>query len=291
MLFPTVIDVEIVRGLCNARCIMCSIESPKVRPGIVMTNQRFEQILDSFEPYAAQITQVNLVGMGEPLLDPQVCSKVRISKRILPLARVAIITNAALLSPQLCRNILEARCDDIILSIDSTRKDVYERIRIPLKFEKTLENVHHFIKERNKGSFKTRVMVRMIEQELNRGEWQEYVVYWQQYCNPIIGDMILLFPVHKWPKEETEAEAIHLVCPYVFERMSITANGEVQLCCVDIGADFYPIGSLFDQDPISVFNGKFFSMVRSKMTDNQWQDLRYCNTCDIPLVREKRRSV
>lgn len=290
MIFPTVIDVENVRGLCNARCTMCSIESPKARPGMVMSDQVFEQILHRYEALAQPLTQVNLVGIGEPLIDPHVCEKIRLSKRVLPATRLTIITNGALLTPALSIDILQSGCDDIIFSIDSRHKEAYEGIRIRLSFEKTMDCTHRFIHERNRGGYRTKVMVRMIEQELNKGEWPEYVQYWQQHLSPEMGDMILFFPVHKWPENEKSAQLSHVICPYVFNRMSITAEGKIQLCCVDTGADFYLIGSVLEQDPLSAFNGEIFSMVRKKMEDGLWNDLAYCSRCNVPMQREKRLS-
>lgn len=290
-LTPSVIDVENVRGLCNARCAMCNIDSPKVKPGLVMKNEVYEQILHRFEPIANSLNQVNLVGMGEPLLDRQICQKISITKRILPLSRVAIITNASLFNPALVDCILDSSCDDIIISVDSIRKNVYENIRLRLNFEKVMENVHSLIKKRDKGNYQTKVLVRMIEQESNQNEWKEYVDYWRRYLNPNVGDMILLFPAHQWPENEKQAQLEHIICPYVFNRMSLTAEGMIQLCCVDIGADFYALGNVISQDPRSVFNGETFSMIRDAMFENRWHELPYCNRCNVPLQREKRLSV
>lgn len=288
---PSVIDVENVRGLCNARCVMCAIDSPKVKPGMVMDNQTFTRLLNQFAPYANDMEQVNLVGMGETLVDPQICEKIIISKVILPLARVAIVTNAGLLSPITAKRILDSGCDDILLSIDSLKKPIYENIRVRLDFDKVIDNVQHFIQERDRGNYKTKIMVRIIEQESNKNEWQDYLEYWRSRLCHEMGDMILLFPVHKYPDRAMEPQANHVVCPYVFNRMSLSADGMIQLCCVDIGADFYPLGNILNQDPSSVFNGDIFSMVRQAMNENRWQELPYCNRCNVPLQREKRFGI
>jgi len=221
MLIPTVVDIETVRGICNARCIMCSIESPKVQPGIVIPNQVFEKILRRYAPYAVHLIQVNLVGIGEPLVDLQVREKVKITKCVLTSARLAIITNASLLTPVLSKNVLDSWCDDMIVSIDSIYKVAYEGIRIRLNLEKSLDCINGFTKERDSG---------------------------------------------------------------------ITTQGMIQLCYLDIGANFCSLGSILDQDLASIFSGDIFSMIRDAMNENCWQELPCFNRCNIPLQREKRLS-
>lgn len=152
-----------------------------------------------------------------------------------------------------------------------------------------MENAHNFIAERDRGGYKTKILVRMILQEANRTEWESYLTYWSKYLSS--GDMVLWFPVHQWPDLSSALQESHAVCPYIFDRMTISAEGAIEFCCVDTDADFYALGNVLDQDPIAAFNREVFAKGRKAMGSGHWQELEYCKRCDVPLQRKERGGV
>ena len=79
MLIPSFIDIENVHGYCNARCTMCSIWESKLKPDI-MSNESFNRILDRFVHYSSKVTSLNIVGLGESLIDSGLSRKIKYAK-------------------------------------------------------------------------------------------------------------------------------------------------------------------------------------------------------------------
>lgn len=286
---PINIDIENVRGLCNAKCPMCNLQMQDFETAI-MSDDLFSEIIQRFKSNISDIKQCNFVGMGETLIDRGIVEKIKRGKQ-LGLQYITIVTNGSLLKIDLAENILNAGCDEILISIDSIHKSVYENIRVGLIFEDVMTNVLNLIKLRDQGNYKTRIIVRMITQDLNNDEWPEYEKFWKTHLNHQTGDMILWFPIHEWPNARLSEQNDHAVCPYIFDRMTINVYGEIQFCCVDVFADFYKLGSILNQEPIRVFNNEIFSKAREQMKQGLWNDLEYCYRCNVPLQRAKRGGV
>jgi len=283
MLIPSLVSIENVHGYCNASCKMCSIAKSKIKPHI-MQNEPFNTILKKFVPYINRINGLDIVGMGETLIDPGLSEKIKYAKSI-GFRNISIATNAALLDEVKSKKLLKSNLDIILFSIDSLKKEIYEEIRKNLSFESVMENVRRFLRIRDKGHFKTKVFVRIIEQELNSQEWKYYTSYWSKYLKVKDGDMILKFPVHNWADSMVEK---NIVCPYIFDRIVINSKGNVAFCCIDIDANFYRLGNLFDNDPVEIFNNRIFVDARRRMEIGEINSLKHCRKCDVPLKRMSR---
>ena len=76
MIVPKHLDIANVYGYCNAGCDMCAMKTMKAKPGI-MTNEVFESIIAKFSAGdICGINALNLVGIGESLLDPGLTAKI-----------------------------------------------------------------------------------------------------------------------------------------------------------------------------------------------------------------------
>ncbi|MGA3207960.1 MAG: radical SAM protein [Syntrophales bacterium] len=284
---PSVIDIETVHGICNASCIMCSIRSSSQRPQI-MHQDMFLSILNRLIPYRQYIEYLNIVGLGEAILDPDVFAKIQAAKEA-RFRQVSLPTNGGILDEQRTSMLLDSGIDIVIFSIDSLIPDKFERIRQGLSFQRVIDNIHRLIELRNSGGYSTTICVRMIEQKLNDDEWQYYTSYWSQYLALSRGDMVLRFPRHNWADAECTIPK-SVPCPYVFDRITINASGMIQFCCIDVDASFYKLGSAFDEDPVNIFNGTVFREARRLMKEGRINELEHCSRCDVPLKRLHREK-
>jgi len=285
MLIPSVIDIETVHGFCNASCPMCNIENSK-KTSRLMSNVDCEILLNKLVPYKDGIDILTFVGMGEPLIDKGLGHKISVAKK-LGFKNVKVITNVALLNESKAKELLSAGLDEIIFSIDSLYKKTLEKSRPRLIFEVVMKCAHGFIKLRNEGGYATNVQVRIIEQDLNKGEWGEYSEYWLKQLSIDSGDMILRFPEHNWANSPTAIEK-NVPCAYVFDRLAIGANGDIQFCCIDSEADFFDLGNVFENDPVQLFNGNKFRESRHLMENGNINEIDPCVFCDVPIKRLER---
>ncbi len=133
---PVFANIEITTG-CNLSCIHCA--RAKLAPARVdMPLERFHRLLDLL-PHAYRIT---LVGLGEPLLHPQLVDFVAAASAAG--RRVALVTNAMNLALRSSEALLEAGLDSIVFSLDSVRDDMAEQVRSGTDLPRVLSNIRTF---------------------------------------------------------------------------------------------------------------------------------------------------
>ena len=115
MRYPEKLEIEIVRGICTASCPMCSIEETTYNKKI-MNLDMFKEIVDSFGNNLTKIKHVNLVGLGEVLVDKNLCDKIKYLKSR-HIKHVSFPSNANPLSKDMAINLLEAGLDEIIFGL------------------------------------------------------------------------------------------------------------------------------------------------------------------------------
>ncbi len=283
---PKHLQIETINGVCNARCIMCTIDDWD-RKLVRMSQAHFEIIIRKFFPYRKHIDLLTLHGDAEPLLDTGLEKKVSFAQKA-GFRGIGFATNANLLNKKRSERLLEAGLDTLICSIDGLNKETHEAIRLRTNFTEIVENVRNFICLRNSMDHKCRVFIRFIRQELNYEEWPAYCEHWNKYINRKKGDDVLMFPVHNWAgkisghEKETYSKEISMntKCSDVFENMSVLSNGDVRLCCVDYSG-FHELGNVIREDPIEIYNNEVFARYRNYMNAGRLIELDNCRNCTV----------
>ena len=282
--FPSYLQIEVIAGKCSARCVMCDIDhSP--RKGL-MSIEEYETILNKFVKHTDRLKFLNLQGLGESLLDPTLPEKIAIAKRK-GFKGTGFATNATHLSKKKGKELLESGLDTLIVSLDGIKKETHESIR-RVNYDKVLKNVLNFIDQRN-ASGRTKVIVRMIRQDANRGEWDEYREYWLQRLDPQYGDQVAGYDVWGTQVEEKRIERFNRlqewsqtkkqICSDLLERMLLFINGDVILCC----GSQQVMGNVLKEDPEAIFNGPGFSRYRQMMQEGRLTDIECCKNCQVIL--------
>jgi sulfatase maturation enzyme AslB (radical SAM superfamily) len=232
--FPTYFEIETVNA-CNARCPMCTIDD-WTRKTPIMKDDLFLKISDELCEHADEIRRVSLYRDGEPLLDKKLAWRTHQLKKG-GVKRVGISTNVSLLNPTRSVELLEAGLDEIVLSIDSLKKEVFEAIRLRLSFDEVLENALRFVDLRDQIRPETTIWMRMIRQASNDAEWPEYEAFWRPRLAQ--NDRVYSLNIHNWGDQLSDFQGIHespqprLPCVALWSLMVIFANGDVPLCNVD----------------------------------------------------------
>ena len=124
---PYVLGISLSE-LCNFSCNYCihSVKSSKkYLSNQLLSWDTFYKVLDQAEQLNGQYNIINLMGVGEPLLHPNVADMVKcISERNLT-KRIEITTNASLLSPDLSLKLVKSGLTRLIISIQGiTEKNI-----------------------------------------------------------------------------------------------------------------------------------------------------------------------
>lgn len=116
---------------CNYRCLMCTMHSPLVS-GLPAESERAEMSLEVFRGLLLDLkelsgsVQVDLVGVGEPLLHPDWLEMVSMARELR--FRVGIATNGSLLNEKKAGAIAELGLDKLHVSINSGSEEVYREV-------------------------------------------------------------------------------------------------------------------------------------------------------------------
>ncbi len=298
MLIPRRLTIETVFG-CNAKCVMCPIDFPTRRKKQVMSWSMYTSIIDSLSPYAPQIEKFDLFGLGEPLLDPKLFDRIRYA-RSRGFHDFGISTNADPLTPERQQALLDTGIETVIFSIDGSRKETHEQIRVRTNFDRVVENCVRTIALRDQGRYETRFVVRFIRQETNYEEWEEFKGFWLNVISPQKRDFITRYDAHSWGgKVSTKADILqgHFSNPAIetmpchhLNNLLILSDGSVPLCSEDWLDSPFRFGSVRDSAPLEIFNSSKFNRIRQVHAAGRKNMIPICRECTV-LYSEATRVI
>ena len=279
--FPSYIEIETVNA-CNARCPMCTINDWE-RNYPVMRDDVFNKISEELIENKKFLKRVSLYRDGEPLIDKKLAD--RVSKFTdNGILNTSIATNVSLLDEKRSKDLLEAGLGLVIMSIDSLEKDIFEKIRVRLKHEVVIDNAINFFKLRDKINPNCRIWVRMIRQESNKHEWDNYYNFWKKYASD--KDRIYYHNIFNWGGQLKDYEAVsksyepNLPCVALWSLMVFFANGDVPLCNVDYNNKF-PLGNVMNTSIRELWQSKIAEERREWHLNNKKNKIELCKNCNV----------
>jgi MoaA/NifB/PqqE/SkfB family radical SAM enzyme len=132
---------------CNLQCRTC-IRNVWQEPTGMMSDTVFDRVIDGLRDFSPTPT-VFFGGFGEPLFHPRIIDMVSQAKGIG--ARVEMITNGTLLTPDVSPHLLDAGIDVLWVSLDGTTPESYSDIRLGAELPQVIENIAQFSEIRNDG--------------------------------------------------------------------------------------------------------------------------------------------
>ncbi len=134
---PVLANIEITT-YCNLHCKFCA-RARLNKPNRHMPLERFRNLL-AVLPHCYKIV---LVGLGEPLMHPQIADFVQYAKSMK--RKVGLVTNAMLLTTAISHRLLEAGLDSIAFSLDGFDGDLSSVVRLGTDFDKVILNIREFV--------------------------------------------------------------------------------------------------------------------------------------------------
>jgi MoaA/NifB/PqqE/SkfB family radical SAM enzyme len=132
----TKLYVEIT-ARCNLKCTICLLNSLQGDLGLMT--------LDTFQALVDQVTalpeppMLHLQGFGEPTSHPRFIDMLRIAKDAG--LKVGITTNGTLLDEEMCEQLVALRLDRLVVSIDGTKPEHYQDIRLGSHLNEVIANM------------------------------------------------------------------------------------------------------------------------------------------------------
>ena len=279
--FPSYVEIETVNA-CNARCPMCTINDWE-RNYPVMRDNVFNKISDEIIENKKFIKRVSLYRDGEPLIDKKMANRINKFHEA-GIKNTSIATNVSLLNEKKSRDLLEAGLGMIIFSIDSLKKEVFESIRVRLNFEQVRDNAIKFLELRDKINPECRVWIRMIRQESNKDEFDDYYNFWKKYASDV--DRIYYHNIFNWGGQLDNFKSLdksfepNLPCVALWSLLVFFANGDVPLCNVDYN-NKYPTGSIMNNSIKELWQSKIMNARRKLHMNGKKKDISLCVNCNV----------
>lgn len=172
--FPSRVTVELTNK-CNLKCKMCPRNYQDVKYGF-MRQELFEKIIDDMALFGP-LTLVPFFR-GEPLLHPKFLEFISYVKRKKNI-QIQLATNATLLDTKTADRILRLGIDFISFSLDSTKKEEYERIRRDSDYDRVIEYINNFIKKKKRQKLKLpEIQVSIVKTQENQHLIKEFIRHW-----------------------------------------------------------------------------------------------------------------
>lgn len=223
---PLHLDIE-VTSYCNLACPFCATTYSKHElSNGYMSWETVKSVLDQAEELGVYACKFNF--RGEPLLHKELGRFIRYAKEK-GIIDVFFNTNAALLTEERARELIESGLDRLTVSFDTVDPSQYERYRVGAKFDAVVANVERLVRLRDEmGSQTPKVRVQAVLVPEVAENFDAYVEFWKDRVDQVsYNDMLDNVPGHipalqsKW------------VCPFPYQRLNIMWDGTVTTCYND----------------------------------------------------------
>jgi radical SAM protein with 4Fe4S-binding SPASM domain len=237
-------------GMCNRKCSFC----PRSDPNYPDINEFISEELHY--KIFKELSDLNYNGMViysgyvEPLLDKKIYKSISEARKLLPEAKIEIITNGDVLNEERIKKLFKSGLSTLLIS-------VYDGPEEEKKFYKMCEKSNL---DENQYVIRNRYLPENLDFGLNisnRGGNLEN-------------------SEHKRPGL---VNALNAKCNYPAYTFFIDYNGDVQMCSHDWAKKFIA-GNIKSKKIIDIWLDKKFEMARKKLLKSD-RNLMPCNKCDV----------
>jgi len=278
---PLHLDIEPTNA-CNLKCPMCPrtvlLNKPSESDFKVghMQLDTYKKIID--EAVEIGVYSVKLNWLGEPLVHPDIVEMVSYAKRK-GIIDVMFNTNGVLLTKEISNGLIEAGLDKLFFSFDSPDKEKYEQIRVGADYDATLNNIKKFIELRNlHGDISTLTRVSMVLMESNETEYNNFVNLFKD-----ITDIVAYVEYRKPIGQDKQGEYFprRFACSQLWQRMFISWDGDVIVCCVDSEKE-YIVGNIHKESIRDIWINDKYTRIRESHKSGNCFKADICKKCDLP---------
>ncbi len=274
--FPIHLDLEATSN-CNLRCFMCfqSFDKPE---SVTMDLDLFKKNID--EGASKGLCSIKTMYRGEPLLHPDIVEMVRYAKEK-GIIEVMFNSNATLLTEDKARALIEAGLDKLICSVDGCTKEVYESVRIGANFETMLNNIKTLQRLKKEMGSKTPIVrVQMVDTPRNHHQIDEYLEFWGKIVDHVaVEDML------DWNAEDEDATPFpDFACAQLWQRLVITADGDVLPCCRALrggNEKLEVLGNVKESTVEEIWKGDKLNQFRELHKGGNSHAMRLCRLCGL----------
>ncbi len=272
--YPPNLQIEL-SSICNLRCVMC-YQADKTFSGKsngfmgYMKFDLFKKIIDEVE---GNIDGLTFASRGEPTLIKDFDKYLKYCEG--KFLGLKINTNVTLFNEKLINTLLSSDIQTLVLSIDESNKENYEKIRVNAKFDKIMKNLEMLKEIREKNYKNSKLKVRISGVKINKDQnIEEINKFYKDFA-----DEIALVNYTPWESSyENEVNQISDPCSDLFRRMFIWWDGKANPC----DYDYKSLLSKWDAKFLTVneiWNSDYYNEIRFKHLNNMRDEIEPCKRC------------
>ena len=287
--FPMNLDLCITNR-CNLQCVMCrrTLEVQKsLNSGIFQEEQGdmdlyvYKKVID--EAAREGVYAIHISGDGEPLLNNDIIEMIKYAreKNILDLF---MHTNGTILFENVASELLDAGLTRLIISIDSSDKEAYEKIRVGADFDVVVDNIKKFMELKKKRGFKYPfVRVQMVEMKNNRNQRDAYYNYFKNIVDSIgrieYVNFNKLDDRNRYYRKRRYKEKY--VCRQLWQRLCVNYDGNVYTCLII--NENTKVGDVDNSTIKELWHGEKMKKLRKDHIEGNIGKITPCSNCGIQL--------
>ncbi len=276
--FPFYLQIE-PTNMCNLSCPLCprGMELLNRKP-MHMRYENFKDIVDNLKEY---LLLLKLFDKGEPFLNPELPEMIQYASER-GITTVTSTNAHFLLDDDYVSRILKSGLSAIIVSIDSLKKDIYEKYRIGGNFNKVILGLKNLIKLKKDLKSNTLINLRMLANKYNEIEIKDMIkfsrsvgvdIFSVKNLNPSCGssdfdeDFIPTNPKYrryKYKKNTFERIQENSYCDKIWYTCEIHSNGDLVPCCEDFNGEL-KFGNVYEKPLSEIWNSKTTLDLRKRL--------------------------
>jgi radical SAM family protein/iron-sulfur cluster protein len=272
--YPALVHVE-TQAVCNASCSFCPYPT-LARKGTRMSDQLIEKIINDLADIPPEIPfQFAPYKVSDPFVEARLLDILRKVNQRVPHARISLFTNGAALTERKIAELREvSNVAYLNVSLNYCDPQEYERV-MGIPFDRTIKRLDVLHEAKAAGEFAP--PVRLTRVTVDRASDLVFMD-WTKRRYPSFDTVVV--PRNDWIGEVEGASTATSVpdapCHRWFD-LSITATGQVAMCCMD-GEAQYPKGDVNTQHVLEIYNQPFLLDLRSRLISRR-QAQAPCNRC------------
>lgn len=280
---------------CNFRCGFCLHALDRHRHGYIsdvpfMSMELYRKCIDDMKQFPHKLKMLRFAAIGEPLLHREIAEMVSYAKTADIAQSVDIVTNGALLTPELSDKLIEAGLDRLRVSVEGlSSEDYLAHTGQAIDFERFVEQIQYFYNH----SRHTHVYIKIIDYMVQEpGQKERFFELFRPVCHSLAVEHLtptieeidygrLSGGMETDKPQNGEALLDAEVCPQGFYMMQINPDGNIVPCC----SMKYPeiLGNVNQNTVPEIWTGEQFNWFRCKMLNDRTQAGPVCRDCKLYL--------
>jgi radical SAM protein with 4Fe4S-binding SPASM domain len=279
---PFVIQVFPIYA-CNLKCNYCIFQKPLYKRHFItdtalMPTDNFYEYVRQMQAFPRKIKVLRFVGIGEPLLHPELSNMIAYAKRKNIAEKIEVITNGLALNPDLSDELINAGLDSLEVSVQGLSCDDYfNNTKTPILFDLFLYQLSYFYHHKKD----CKVYIKIVDSVLT--DKDKFFKTFGHLCDYIGVENTV--PIHtgvELPERVQTQFGKPLVksdvCSQPFYHIQINPDGIVVPC---YSFEFpYVLGNANKSSLVDIWNGEALKTFRLNHTDNE-----ICKACKMSKYR------